>query len=75
MDQKYLESSEMWCWKWLEISLTDRVRDEEVLHTIMKGRNVVRIVNIGKANWIGYVLCRDCILEQIMEGKIKGRKK
>ena len=31
-DQKYLESSEMWCWRRMEkISWTDHVRNEEVL--------------------------------------------
>jgi hypothetical protein len=33
VDQKYLESSEMWCWRRMEkISWTDRVRNEEILH-------------------------------------------
>jgi hypothetical protein len=31
IDQKYLESFEMWCWRRMEkISWTDRVRNEEV---------------------------------------------
>jgi len=31
-DEKYLESFEMWCWRWMEnISWTDHVRNEEVL--------------------------------------------
>jgi hypothetical protein len=29
--QKYLESFEMWCWRRMEISLTNHVRNEEVL--------------------------------------------
>jgi len=29
-DQKYLASSEMWCWRRMEISWTDHVRNEEV---------------------------------------------
>jgi hypothetical protein len=32
VDQKHLESSEMWCWRRIEkISWTDHVRNEEVL--------------------------------------------
>ena len=27
-DQKYLESFEIWCWRRMEISWTDRVRNE-----------------------------------------------
>jgi hypothetical protein len=29
-----LESFEMWCWRIMEISWTDRVRNEEVLHRV-----------------------------------------
>jgi hypothetical protein len=35
VDQKHLESFEMWCWRRMEkISWTDRVRNEEVLHRV-----------------------------------------
>jgi len=34
VDQKHLESFEMWCWRGMEeISWTDHVRNEEVLLT------------------------------------------
>jgi len=33
VNQKYLESFEMWCWRRIEkIIWTDRVRNEEMLH-------------------------------------------
>jgi hypothetical protein len=42
VDQKYLESFDTWCWRRMEkISWTDRVRNEEVLHTVKKERNIV----------------------------------
>jgi hypothetical protein len=51
VDQKYLESSEMWCWRRREkISWTDRVRNEEVLHRVKEGRNILHTVNGRKAN-------------------------
>ena len=31
IDQKYLESFEMWCWRRVEISWTYHVRNEEIL--------------------------------------------
>jgi hypothetical protein len=35
VNQKYLESFEMWCWRRMEkISWTNRVRNEEVLHIV-----------------------------------------
>jgi hypothetical protein len=40
VDQKHLESFEMWCWRRMEISWTDRVRNE-VLHRVKEGRNIL----------------------------------
>jgi hypothetical protein len=34
VDQKYQESFEMWCWRRMEISWTNRVRNEEVFHRV-----------------------------------------
>jgi hypothetical protein len=42
VDQKYLESFEMWCWGRMEIIWTVRVNNEEVLHTVKEGSNVIR---------------------------------
>ena len=40
-DQKYLESSEMWCWRRMEkISWIDYVRNEEVLLRVNEQRNI-----------------------------------
>jgi hypothetical protein len=47
MDQKYLESFEMWWWRRMEkISLTDRVRNEEVLHRVKEERNILHAIKI-----------------------------
>jgi len=27
-----------------------------------------------KANWIGHILCRNCHIKTVIEGKIKGRR-
>jgi len=41
-DQKYLESSEMWCWRRMEkISWTDHVRNEEVLLRVNEQRKIL----------------------------------
>jgi hypothetical protein len=35
VDQKYLQSFELWCWRKMEkVSWTDRVRNEEVLDRV-----------------------------------------
>jgi hypothetical protein len=45
VDQKYLESFEMWCWRRTEmISWTDRVRNEEVLHRVKEDRNILQTI-------------------------------
>jgi len=72
-DQKYLESFEMWCWRMMEkISWTDHVRNEEVLFRVNEQRNILHEIRQRKANWIGHILRRNCLLKQVIEGKIKG---
>ena len=72
-DQKYLESFEMWCWRRMEkISWTDHVRNEEVLLRVNEQRNILHEIKKRKANWIGHILRRNCLLKQVIEGTIKG---
>jgi hypothetical protein len=74
VDQKYLGRFEMWCWRKMEkISWTDRVRNEEVLHTVKEERNILHTVKRRKANWIGHILRRNCLLKHVIEGKIEAR--
>ena len=35
-------------------------------------RNIVRIVQRGKANWIGHIWHRNCLLKISVEGNIRG---
>jgi len=72
-DQKRLESNEMWCCRRMEkISWTDHVRNEEVLLRVNEQRNILHEISGRKANWIGHILRRNCLLKQVIEGKIKG---
>jgi len=73
VDQKHLESFEMWCWRRMEkIRWTDHVRNEEVLPKVKGQRNILHEVSKRKANWIGHILRRNCLLPQVIEEKIKG---
>jgi hypothetical protein len=73
VDQKHLESFEMWCWRRMEkISWTDHVRNEEVLHRD-KERNILLTAGRRKVNWIGHILRGNCFLKQVIAGKIGGR--
>ena len=70
LDQKYFETFEMWCWRRMEkISLTERVRKEEMLQRVKKERNIAHTVNIRKDNWTGHILRRNCLIKHVIEGK------
>ena len=49
------------------------VRNEEVLLRVNEQRNILREIRKRKANWIGHILRRNCLLKQVIEGKIKGQ--
>ena len=55
-----------------KISWTDHVRNEEVLLRVNEQRNILHEIRKRKANWIGHILHRKCLLKQVIEGKIKG---
>jgi hypothetical protein len=38
----------------------------------MKSGLFLHKISKWKANWIGYILRRNCLLKQVIEGKIKG---
>jgi hypothetical protein len=44
------------------------VRNEEVLHRVKEERNIVHTVKRRKANWIGHILRRNCLLKHVTEG-------
>jgi hypothetical protein len=48
-----------------KISWTDHVRNEEVLLRVKERRNIVHEISKWKANWIGHILRRNCLLRQI----------
>jgi len=73
VNQKHLESFEMWCWKKMEkISWTDHVRNEDVLLRVKEQRNILHEISKRKAKWIGHILRRNCLLQRVIEGKIQG---
>jgi hypothetical protein len=63
----------MWCWRRMEkISWTDRVRNEGVLHIVKEERNILNTIK-RRANWIGHILHRNCLLKHVIEIKLEGR--
>ena len=43
-----------------------------MLLTVNEQRNILHEIRKRKANWIGHILRRNCLLKQLIEGKIKG---
>ena len=48
------------------------LRNEEVLLRVKEQRNILHEICKRKANWIDHILRRNCLLQRVIEGKIKG---
>jgi hypothetical protein len=48
------------------------VRNEQVLLRVKEHKNILHEISKRKANWIGHILRRNCLLQQVIEGKIEG---
>jgi hypothetical protein len=55
-----------------KIGWTDHVRNEEVLLRVKEKRNILHEIRKRKANWIGHILRRNCLLQWVIERKIQG---
>ena len=45
---------------------------EEVLLRVKEQRNILHEIRKWKANWIGHILRRNCLLQRVTGGKIQG---
>jgi hypothetical protein len=62
----------MWYWRRMEkISWTDRVNNEAVLQRVKAERNILYTIKRRKANLMGHILRRNCLLKHIIDGKIR----
>jgi hypothetical protein len=39
---------------------------------IKEDRNILQTIKGRRADWIGHILCRNCLLQLVVEGKIEG---
>ena len=49
------------------ISWTDHVRNEDVLLRVKEQRNILHEIRKRKANCIGHILRRNCLLQRVIE--------
>jgi hypothetical protein len=47
------------------------VRNEDVLLRVKEQRNILHEIRKRKANWIGHILRRNCLLQRVIERKIQ----
>ena len=43
----------------------------QILLRVKEQRNILHEIRKRKANWMGYILCRNCLLQWVIEGKIQ----
>jgi hypothetical protein len=55
-----------------KIRWTDHVKNEDVLIRVSEQRSILHEVSKWKANLIGDILRRNCLLQRVIERKIKG---
>jgi hypothetical protein len=48
-------------------------RRSEVLHTVKEEKNILHKIKRRKANLIGHILRRNCLLKHVIEGMFEGR--
>ena len=47
------------------------MRNEDVLLRVKEQKNILHEIRKRKANWIDHILRRNCLLQQVIEGKIQ----
>jgi len=45
----------------------------ERYYIVKTERNIINTIKRRKANWIGHILCGNCLLKQVIAGKIEGK--
>ena len=54
------------------LTRTNHATNEEVLLRVKEQRNILHEIRKRTVNWNGHILRRNCLLQQVIEGKIKG---
>ncbi|KAJ4449015.1 hypothetical protein ANN_00409 [Periplaneta americana] len=74
-EEKRIEAFEMWIWRIMErVKWTDRIRNEVVLERVGEGRMKLKHIRKRKMNWLSHWLRRNCLLKDVLEGMVNGRR-
>jgi len=52
----------------------DHVREKWVLHRVKEESNVLHTMKRRKANCVGHILRRNCLINHFIEGEVEGRR-
>jgi hypothetical protein len=55
-----------------KISWIDHLGSEELLLTVKEQRDILHEISKWKDKLVGHILRRNCVLQQVIEGRIKG---
>ena len=74
-EQKQLEGFEMWIWRRMErVKWTDKIKNAVMLERVGEGRIMLELIRKRERNWLGYWLRRNCLLKDVLEGMVNGKK-
>ena len=66
LKRKYLQSSEIWCWRRIDkIKWSEKVTNE-VLEHIGEEKRLLNNIQHRKGNWFGHILGSNCLLHDVI---------
>ena len=66
---------EMWVWRRMErVKWTDKIKNAVVLERVEEVRIMLELISERKINWLGHWLRRNCLLKDVLEGMVNGKK-
>ncbi|KAJ4444950.1 hypothetical protein ANN_06749 [Periplaneta americana] len=74
-EEKRIEAFELWIWRRMErVKWTHRIKNEAVLERVVEERMMLKLIRKRKRNWLGHWLRRNCLLKNVLEGMVNGRR-
>ena len=56
------------------VKWTDKIKNAVVLERMGEGRKVLELIKKRKINWLDHWLRRNCLLKDVLEDKVNGKK-
>ena len=69
-----IKAFEIWiCRRMERVKWTDKTNNVVVLERV-EGRTMLELIRKRKINWLGHWLRRNCLLKDVLEGMVNGKK-